>query len=136
MAFHPPAFAPLWWLSSFNGQALSAEARLPATLPNSQEASGPFDEFEDRVQVFSEFASDEQRAEIASIVERFLARYDNARFKAYYAPRLRKLLHGGSPRFHGLDVSKEPTSSTPWSIIVVLIVAAGGLLWLLLKRRF
>lgn len=29
----------------------------------------------------------------------------------------------------------EPTSSTPWSIIVVFIVAAGGLLWLLLKRR-
>jgi len=31
--------------------------------------------------------------------------------------------------------SDKPTSSTPWSIIVVLIVAAGGLLWLLLKRR-
>ncbi|MCB1212627.1 MAG: hypothetical protein KDK97_25100, partial [Verrucomicrobiales bacterium] len=31
--------------------------------------------------------------------------------------------------------SEEPTSSTPWSIIVVLIVAAIGLLWLLLKRR-
>jgi hypothetical protein len=31
--------------------------------------------------------------------------------------------------------SDEPASSTPWSIIVVLIVAAGGLLWLLLKRR-
>lgn len=29
----------------------------------------------------------------------------------------------------------EPASSTPWSIIVVLIVAAGGLLWLLFKRR-
>jgi hypothetical protein len=29
----------------------------------------------------------------------------------------------------------EPTSSTPWSFIVVLIVAAGGLLWLVLKRR-
>lgn len=28
-----------------------------------------------------------------------------------------------------------PTSSTPWSVIVVLIVAAIGLLWLLLKRR-
>lgn len=32
-------------------------------------------------------------------------------------------------------LSEEPTSSTPWSIIVVLIVAAGALLWLLLKRR-
>jgi hypothetical protein len=31
--------------------------------------------------------------------------------------------------------SEEPTSTTPWSIIVVLIVAATGLLWLLLKKR-
>jgi hypothetical protein len=31
--------------------------------------------------------------------------------------------------------SEEPTSSTPWSIIVVLIVAASGLLWLLVKKR-
>ncbi len=31
--------------------------------------------------------------------------------------------------------SDEPASSTPWSIIAVLIVAAAGLLWLLLKRR-
>lgn len=31
--------------------------------------------------------------------------------------------------------SEEPTSSTPWSVIVILIVAASGLLWLLLKRR-
>ena len=31
--------------------------------------------------------------------------------------------------------SEEPDSSTPWSIIVVLIVAGLGLLWLLLKRR-
>jgi hypothetical protein len=31
--------------------------------------------------------------------------------------------------------SEEPTSSTPWSIIVVLIVAATGLLWLLVKKR-
>ena len=31
--------------------------------------------------------------------------------------------------------SPEPSSSTPWSIIVVLIVAACGLLWLLFKRR-
>lgn len=31
--------------------------------------------------------------------------------------------------------SKEPTSSAPWSIIVVLIVAATGLLWLLVKKR-
>ena len=30
--------------------------------------------------------------------------------------------------------SKEPASSTPWSIIVVLSVAAIGLLWLLLKK--
>jgi hypothetical protein len=31
--------------------------------------------------------------------------------------------------------NEEPTSSTPWSIIVVLIVAATGLLWLLVKNR-
>jgi hypothetical protein len=31
--------------------------------------------------------------------------------------------------------SEEPTSSTPWSIIIVLIVAATGLLWLLVKKR-
>jgi hypothetical protein len=31
--------------------------------------------------------------------------------------------------------SEESTSSTPWSIIVVLVVAATGLLWLLLKGR-
>jgi hypothetical protein len=31
--------------------------------------------------------------------------------------------------------SEVPTSSTPWSIIVVLIVAAIGLLWLLVKKR-
>jgi hypothetical protein len=31
--------------------------------------------------------------------------------------------------------SEAPTSSTPWSVIVVLIVAATGLLWLLVKKR-
>lgn len=31
--------------------------------------------------------------------------------------------------------NEEPTSSTPWSIIVVLSVAAIGLLWVLFKRR-
>jgi hypothetical protein len=31
--------------------------------------------------------------------------------------------------------SEEPTTSAPWSIIVVLIVAATGLLWLLVKKR-
>lgn len=30
---------------------------------------------------------------------------------------------------------EEPTSSTPWSVIVGVIVAGFGLLWLLLKRR-
>ncbi len=29
----------------------------------------------------------------------------------------------------------EPTSSTPWSVIAVLIVAAIGLLWLLVEKR-
>ncbi len=31
--------------------------------------------------------------------------------------------------------SEEPTSSTPWSMIVVLVMAALGLLWLLVKKR-
>lgn len=31
--------------------------------------------------------------------------------------------------------SAEPPSSTPWSVIVILIVAATGLLWLLVKNR-
>jgi hypothetical protein len=32
-------------------------------------------------------------------------------------------------------MTRMARSSTPWSIIVVLIVAATGLLWLLLKKR-
>jgi hypothetical protein len=137
----------------------SAEARLPTTFPNSQEEMGPFSEFENRVGVFSAFAGAEQQSEIASIVERFLSRYDNARFKAFYGPRMQRLLQDASSRLRGLDAGKEPsssqgmdpskkpntnptsapseepTSSTPWSTIVVLIVAAIGLLWLLLKGR-
>jgi hypothetical protein len=31
--------------------------------------------------------------------------------------------------------NEEPTSSKPWSVIIVLIVAAIGLLWLLVKKR-
>jgi hypothetical protein len=31
--------------------------------------------------------------------------------------------------------SEEPASSTPWSVIVILIVAATGLLWLLVKKQ-
>lgn len=31
--------------------------------------------------------------------------------------------------------NEEPTSSTPWSVVAVLIVAASGLLWMLLKNR-
>ena len=31
--------------------------------------------------------------------------------------------------------SEEPTSSTPWSVVAVLIVAATDLLWLLVKKR-
>jgi hypothetical protein len=34
-----------------------------------------------------------------------------------------------------LAPSEEPTSSTPWSVNAVLIVAAIGLLWLLVKKR-
>lgn len=32
-------------------------------------------------------------------------------------------------------LAEEPTSSTPWSVIVILIAAATGLLWLLVKKR-
>jgi hypothetical protein len=42
-------------------------------------------------------------------------------------PKARKLT-ASSP-------SEEPTLSTPWSIIVLLFVAATGLLWLLVKKR-
>ena len=34
-----------------------------------------------------------------------------------------------------LTPSDEPASSAPWNVIVVLIVAATGLLWLLVKNR-
>jgi hypothetical protein len=34
-----------------------------------------------------------------------------------------------------IQPNQGSTSSTPWSIIVILIVAASGLLWLVLKRR-
>ncbi len=40
-----------------------------------------------------------------------------------------------APEAKSPAASEEPTSSTPWSVIAVLIVAAIGLLWLLLKRR-
>lgn len=41
----------------------------------------------------------------------------------------------GSKRAPKPAPSEDPTSSTPWSVIVVLIVAATGLLWLLVKKR-
>ena len=40
-----------------------------------------------------------------------------------------------APEAKTVTPSEEPTSPTPWSIIVVLIVAAIGLLWLLVKKR-
>lgn len=39
-----------------------------------------------------------------------------------------------APEAKPTTANEEPASSTPWSIIVVLIVAATGLLWLVLKR--
>lgn len=44
-------------------------------------------------------------------------------------------LTGMSPEAKPTTPSGERASSTPWSIIVVLIVAGCGLLWLVLKRR-
>ncbi len=140
---------------------LSAEARLPVSLANPEASQPLIDEFTSRVSTLTTFASKEQRAEIAPIVERFLTRYDNPKFKEYYGPKLEKMLQGGATKLHWLNANKgqsssrgseapaapkahemkpstpseEPTSSTPWSIIVVLIVAATGLLWLLLKKR-
>jgi hypothetical protein len=142
---------------------LSAEGRLPVSLANPEASQPSIDEFASRLSTLTTFASDVQRAEVTPIVERFLARYDNPKFKEYYGPKLQKMLQGGATKLHWLNASKgrpssqgsempaatkaleskptmptpseEPTSSTPWSIIVALIVAAGGLLWLLLKRR-
>jgi hypothetical protein len=34
-----------------------------------------------------------------------------------------------------VTTNEEPTSSTPWSVVTVLIIAAIGLLWLILKKR-
>ncbi len=140
---------------------LSAEERLPVSLANPEASQPSIDEFASRVSTLTTFASDEQRAEIGPVVERFLARYDNPKFKEYYGPRLQKMLQGGATKLHWLNAnkgqsspqgseaqaapkahepktatpSKEPASSTPWSVIVVLIVAATGLLWLLVKNR-
>jgi hypothetical protein len=42
---------------------------------------------------------------------------------------------GESPKAKPAQETAEPTSLTPWSVIVILIVAAIGLLWLLSKVR-
>jgi hypothetical protein len=40
-----------------------------------------------------------------------------------------------APEAKSVAANEESTTSTPWSVIVVLIVAAAGLLWLLVKNR-
>lgn len=40
-----------------------------------------------------------------------------------------------APEPKAATTSEEPTSSTPWTVVSVLVVAALGLLWLLLKNR-
>ena len=40
-----------------------------------------------------------------------------------------------SPEAKPATASEEPLTSTPWSAIAVLIVAATGLMWLLVKKR-
>ncbi len=47
-------------------------------------------------------------------------------------PQTQKKADQAKPASSG---SEEPTSSAPWSVIVILIVATSGLLWLLLKKR-
>lgn len=39
------------------------------------------------------------------------------------------------PEMSSESADRQATSSTPWSLIVILIVAATGLLWLLVKKR-
>jgi hypothetical protein len=40
-----------------------------------------------------------------------------------------------APEAKPVVASEAPTSSTPWSVVAVLIVAATGLLWLLVEKR-
>lgn len=50
-------------------------------------------------------------------------------------PRLKKLPELTAPEPTPTPLNQKPASSTPWSLVTVLIVAAIGLLWLILKRR-
>jgi hypothetical protein len=42
---------------------------------------------------------------------------------------------GASVARPAITGNEEPTSSTPWALVIVMIAAAMGLLWLVLKRR-
>lgn len=66
----------------------------------------------------------------------------SADFKSEFSSTPKKIMplinlptQNKEPEVRLTTTSEEPASSTPWSIVVVLIVAAIGLLWLLLKRR-
>ena len=56
--------------------------------------------------------------------------------KRFPPPKLLSVISDGSEaKPSAATPSEESASSTPWSIIVVLVVATCGLLWLVLKRR-
>lgn len=54
--------------------------------------------------------------------------------KAFPAPRMPSR-ENDQKEINATSATCEPISSIPWSIVVVLIVASAGLLWLLFKRR-
>ncbi len=80
--------------------------------------------------------------EIDSSYEWFERSIGSLVLPSFTGPTGDQQLHGTTPQIsrpnptaEASATNEEPTSSTPWSIIVVLIMTAGGLLWLLLKRR-
>jgi hypothetical protein len=74
---------------------------------------------------------------IKAEVERFSTQPDSAHPQAEVKPlsSVRPPKEAPEATATASTLSEEPTSSNPWSIIVVLIVAAIGLLWLLVKKR-
>jgi len=74
---------------------------------------------------------------IKAEVERFVTQSDSAQPEAAVKPLLSVDAAKETPEAKPTPttLSEEPTSSTTWGIIVVLIVAATGLLWSLLKGR-
>lgn len=55
--------------------------------------------------------------------------------KGHLSPLVQPTAPENAPEVNSSVTKEEPISSTPWNIIVVLILAVTGLLWLLLKKR-